>query len=42
LIPALDGPVVVVSSDREVRERAEASGALALWSEGLAQWWQRR
>jgi predicted RNA-binding protein with PIN domain len=34
----LTGAVVVVSSDREVREGAEAAGALALWSEALVGW----
>ena len=32
------GSVVVVSSDREVREGAETAGALALWSEALVGW----
>ncbi len=31
-------PAVVVSSDRRVREGAEAVGAIALWSEALAEW----
>ncbi|HKX76098.1 MAG TPA: hypothetical protein VJR05_12005 [Acidimicrobiia bacterium] len=31
-------PTVVVSSDRLVRERAEAKGALGLWSEALIDW----
>jgi predicted RNA-binding protein with PIN domain len=30
--------VVVVSSDREVREGAEGNGAVVLWSEALAEW----
>lgn len=30
--------VVVISSDREVREGAEANGAVVLWSEALAAW----
>lgn len=34
----LTGAVVVVSSDREVREGAEAAGALVLWSEALVGW----
>jgi predicted RNA-binding protein with PIN domain len=34
-------PVVVVSSDRAVREGAEASAALALWSEALGEWLHR-
>jgi len=34
----LTGSVVVVSSDREVREGAESAGALALWSEALVGW----
>ena len=33
--------VVVISSDREVREQAEADGAVVLWSEALAQWLAR-
>lgn len=35
---ARDGFVVVVSSDREVRERSERSGAMSFWSEALASW----
>ena len=42
LVPTLKGKVVVVSSDREVREGAEAMGALGVWSEALAAWIQRR
>jgi predicted RNA-binding protein with PIN domain len=38
LAAELEGAVVVVSSDREVREGAEAVGALALWSEALVGW----
>ncbi len=34
----LDGPVVVVSSDREVQDAAGAAGALALWSEAFVGW----
>ena len=34
----LAGPVVVVSSDREVIGGADAAGALVLWSEALARW----
>lgn len=33
--------VVVISSDREVREGAEANGAVVLWSEALAEWLAR-
>jgi hypothetical protein len=33
---------VVISNDREVRERSEGSGALALWSEALVAWSRRR
>jgi hypothetical protein len=36
------GARVVLSSDREVREAADAAGALALWSEALCDWWKRR
>lgn len=42
LVGELGGARVVVSTDREVREAAEAAGALALWSEALADWWKRR
>ncbi len=42
LAAGLGGARVVVSSDREVREAAEAAGALALWSEALSDWWKRR
>jgi len=34
--------VVVVSSDREVREGSEQHGAIALWSEALVGWIQGR
>ncbi len=37
-----DDPVVVVSSDREVREGSEQHGAIALWSEALTAWIQER
>lgn len=33
--------VVVISSDREVREGAEGNGAVVLWSEALAEWVER-
>lgn len=33
---------VVISNDREVRERATRAGALALWSEALVAWSRRR
>jgi len=42
LVREIGGPTVVVSSDREVRESSEAEGAVALWSEALAEWWRRR
>lgn len=38
LAQELPGPVVVVSTDREVREQAEAAGAVALWSQALVAW----
>ncbi len=38
LAGVLDGPVVVISSDREVREGAEAVGALTLWAEAVTEW----
>jgi predicted RNA-binding protein with PIN domain len=34
----IDGPVVVVSNDRLVRERSEAVGAIAVWSQSLIEW----
>jgi hypothetical protein len=37
----LAGRRVVVSNDREVRERAERAGAVALWSAALRAWSQR-
>ncbi|MDH3606237.1 MAG: NYN domain-containing protein [Acidimicrobiia bacterium] len=37
-----DDPVVVVSSDREVREGSEKHGAIGLWGEALAAWIQER
>jgi hypothetical protein len=33
---------VVITNDREVRDRAEAEGALALWSDALVSWERRR
>lgn len=41
LTMALD-QVVVVSSDRAVRDGAEANGAVVLWSEALEQWLKRQ
>lgn len=32
------GFVIVISTDREVRDEAEAAGALAFWSEALVDW----
>lgn len=37
-----DDPVVVVSSDREVREGSEQHGAIGLWAEALVGWIQGR
>jgi hypothetical protein len=42
LVAALGGARVVVSSDRAVREAADAAAALALWSEALRDWTRRR
>jgi predicted RNA-binding protein with PIN domain len=42
LAGSLVGPVVVISSDREVREGAEAAGALTLWAEAVAGWVTKR
>jgi len=42
LAGALTGPVVVISSDREVREGSEAAGALTLWAEAVAGWVAKR
>jgi hypothetical protein len=33
---------VVITNDREVRERAESVGAVALWSDALVEWSRRR
>jgi len=33
---------VVITNDRDVRHRAEAEGAIALWSDALAEWSRRR
>ena len=38
LAATLPGDVIVVSTDREVRERAEHNGAIALWSDALVAW----
>lgn len=37
-----DSPTVVVSTDKEVRERARAHGAIGLWGLALSRWIQRR
>ncbi len=42
LVADSEVPVVVVSSDREVREGSEQFGAIALWSEALIAWIQGR
>ena len=42
LVEARTGNIVVVSSDRAVREHAEARGALGIWSEALAAWLRSR
>jgi hypothetical protein len=34
--------MVVVTSDRRVREEAEAAGAVGLWSQALVEWMVRR
>ncbi len=33
-----DGPVVVISNDRDLRERSEAVGAITLWGAALVEW----
>ena len=38
LAGSLDGPLFVISDDREVRERSEAKGAIPLWSRSLLEW----
>jgi len=38
LAGVVEGPVVVISSDREIRDHAEAAGALTLWTEALVNW----
>ena len=38
LAAAARGSAVVITSDRELRERSEAVGALTLWSEALVGW----
>ncbi|MDH5371379.1 MAG: NYN domain-containing protein [Acidimicrobiia bacterium] len=42
LAAGLPGDVIVVSTDREVRERAELNGAIALWSDALVAWMRNR
>jgi predicted RNA-binding protein with PIN domain len=42
LASELAGTVVVITSDRAVREAAEAHGAVALWAESLIAWAARR
>lgn len=41
-IAAAASRAVVITNDREVRDRAEAGGALALWSDALVAWARRR
>jgi YacP-like NYN domain len=41
LAESIDGTVVAVSNDREVRERAAAVGALTFWSSAVADWLRR-
>lgn len=38
LVAALTSPAIVVTNDRELRDRVEARGALALWATALAEW----
>jgi len=42
LVGEIDGAVVVISGDREVREEAEVLGAIPLWSRALVSWEGRR
>lgn len=42
LAAAAEVPVVVVTNDRLLRERAEAVGAAALWADALVAWSRRR
>ncbi|MFW2340771.1 MAG: hypothetical protein ACN4GK_12015 [Acidimicrobiia bacterium] len=42
LAAELSGDVIVISTDREVRERAEYNGAIALWSDALVAWMRGR
>ncbi len=41
LSESIGGTVVVVSNDREVRERSAAVGALTIWSAAVAEWLRR-
>lgn len=41
LAAALSGDVVVVSTDRKVREGSEEAGAVGLWSQALVEWMRR-
>lgn len=40
LAASSSGPLVVVSSDRRVREGAQAKGAVGLWSQALIDWFR--
>lgn len=42
LSAGLPGDVIVISTDRQVRERAEMNGAIALWSDALVGWMRSR
>lgn len=38
LVAALSSPAVVITNDRDLRERVEAHGALALWASAFVEW----
>jgi len=38
LVAALTSPAIVITNDRELRERVEANRALALWATAFAEW----
>jgi predicted RNA-binding protein with PIN domain len=38
LVTALASHAVVITNDRDLRERVEAQGALALWASALVEW----
>ena len=41
-VAGIAGPAVVVTTDRGLRERAEATGAITVWGSAFVEWMRRR